>query len=51
MKFSVLAIAGAAIVASYTIAAADDNGVLTGAAGGAVTGAVVGGPGGLLSAA
>jgi hypothetical protein len=44
MRLSVVALAGAAILAVSTIASADDNGALTGAAGGAVTGAVVGGP-------
>ena len=44
MRLSVVALAGAAILALSTIASADDNGALTGAAGGAVTGAVVGGP-------
>ena len=44
MRLSVVALAGAAILAVSTIAYADDNGALTGAAGGAVTGAVVGGP-------
>jgi len=44
MRLSVVALAGAAILAVSTIAFADDNGALTGAAGGAVTGAVVGGP-------
>jgi hypothetical protein len=44
MKLSVVALAGAALLAVSTIASAGDNGALTGAAGGAVTGAVVGGP-------
>jgi hypothetical protein len=44
MRLSVVALAGAALVAVSTIASADDKGALTGAAGGAVTGAVVGGP-------
>ena len=43
MRLSVVALAGAALLAVSTIASADDNGALTGAAGGAVTGAVVGG--------
>jgi hypothetical protein len=44
MRLSVFALAATTILATCTIAAADDNGALTGAAGGAVTGAVVGGP-------
>jgi hypothetical protein len=44
MRLSVFALVGTTILATCTIAAADDNGALTGAAGGAVTGAVVGGP-------
>ena len=44
MRLSVVALAGAALLAVSTIASADDKGALTGAAGGAVTGAVVGGP-------
>ena len=44
MRLSVVALAGASLLAVSTIASADDNGALTGAAGGAVTGAVVGGP-------
>ena len=44
MRLSVFALVGTTILATCTIAAADDTGALTGAAGGAVTGAVVGGP-------
>ena len=44
MRFSVFAFAGTALLAACTMAAADDNGALTGAAGGAVAGAIVGGP-------
>jgi hypothetical protein len=44
MRLSVLALATATILATGSMAAADDNGALTGAAGGAVTGAIVGGP-------
>ena len=40
-EISVLALAGTAMLAACTMAAADDNGALTGAAGGAVAGAVV----------
>ena len=43
MRLSVVALAGASLLAVSTIASADENGALAGAAGGAVTGAVVGG--------
>jgi len=44
MRLTILALAGATLLAAPALSFADDNGAMTGAAGGAVTGALVGGP-------